>query len=278
VAREPRGAADGVALVAEGLSFGYPGAQLLFQDLTLAFPRGAFTAVVGPNGSGKSTLLHLLTGAVRPSTGRVRVLGADLSSLAGRELARRVAVVPQDFFIHFPFTTREVVMMGRHAHVGRFGSPGAADFEAVDRALAELGLEDMAEAPVTRLSGGERQRVVVARALAQATPVLLLDEATSNLDIHHALDILGRIRRRVREEGTTVIAVMHDLNLAAAYADRCAFLNRGRVAEEGTTGDVFRADAIRRVFGVDARVTRDPGNGALQATFSPPAEGDPGHG
>ncbi len=268
----------GAALGVEALTFGYPGGEPLFRDLTLAFPQGAFTAVVGPNGSGKSTLLHLLTGAVRPLAGRVRVLGAELSSLGSKELARRVAVVPQDFFIHFPFTAREVVMMGRHAHLGRFGAPGSADFAAVDRALAELGLKDLADAPVTRLSGGERQRVVVARALAQAAPILLLDEATSNLDIHHSLDVLGRIRRRVREDGTTVIAVMHDLNLAATYADRCAFLHRGRVTEEGSMEDVFRADAIRRVFEVDARVTRVPGTGALHAVFSLPSDGAPGNG
>jgi len=265
----------GEALSVEAVTFGYGGAPVL-RDLTLRVPAGRFTAVLGANGSGKSTLLALLAGLAHPQRGAVRLQGRPLGSLSPRERARRLALVPQDFFIHFPFTVREVVSMGRHAHLGRFATPTARDHEAVDRALEELGLTALADAAVTNLSGGERQRVVVARALAQEASVVLLDEATSNLDIHHALDLLALVQRRVGDGTLTAIAVMHDLNLAAAHADRLILLKRGAVIAEGTTPDVLTPEVIEDAFGVRARVLRDEPDGVLRVAVSRREDGTRG--
>ncbi|MHB8767286.1 MAG: ABC transporter ATP-binding protein, partial [Deferrisomatales bacterium] len=150
----------------EGVAFAY-GRTPVLRELTLALPAGAFTALVGPNGSGKTTLLSLLGGLLRPGRGRVLLAGRPVADHRPRELARRVALVPQDTGIDFPFTVREVVAMGRYPHVPRFASPSARDFAAVEAAVEGLGLAALAETPVTQLSGGERQRAVLARALAQ---------------------------------------------------------------------------------------------------------------
>ena len=186
----------------------------LVRDVSLAIEPARVTALVGPNGSGKSTVLRLLAGLWRPTRGRASMDGADLTSMARRLVARRVAFVPQDTHIGFAFSVREVVEMGRHPHVGRFETPGPQDAAAVDAALDRADVTHLADRPVNELSGGERQRVVLARSLATEAEVILLDEPTSNLDIDHSLETL-RLLKDLATGGKAVAVALHDLNAVA---------------------------------------------------------------
>ena len=254
------------------LSFGY-GAYGVFQDLDLEIPGGRFVAVVGPNGSGKSTLLDLLLGNLMPDGGGIRFMGQDLSGIPRRELARRLALVPPDFASEFPFSVEEVVMMGRHPHISRFAAPKDEDFAAVEAAIQVLDLHGLRRKTVTELSSGEKQRTALARALAQDTPLLLLDEPTANLDVSHALNALGLLKNLVRNKGRSVIAVLHDLNLAAGYCDRVVCLKNGQVLASGDTAKVFTPQLIDEAFGVQAKVGMDEFAGGRTVTFKRPEAG-----
>ncbi len=241
-----------------GVAYRY-GAVSALHGVSVDLAPGRFHGIIGPNGSGKTTLLDILLGLRRPQAGEVIFDGRPIAAYGRRELARRVALVPQEFAIDFDYTVAEMVMMGRHPYLPRFGTPGEEDRRVVARAMALLDVAAFAGRPVTGLSGGEKQRVVVARALAQDTPYLLLDEATASLDIRHTLQILGTARRLVAEEGRTVVAVLHDCNLAAAFCDRLLVLDRGRLAAHGPTAEVLTPELFARVFGVRARLSRDAG-------------------
>lgn len=247
------------AWMLEETTFAY-GGKAAIAGISAEIAAGCFYGVVGPNGSGKTTLLDLLAGVLEPAEGAVFFNGRSLSEYRRRELARGLALVPQEFRIGFGFSVFDCVMMGRHPHIGRFGRPGPEDFRLVDAALTALDLTELADRPVTALSGGEKQRVMVARALAQDAPALLLDEATSNLDVRHSIDILRRCRRLVEQEGRTVVAVLHDLNLAAAFCDRLLVLDRGRIAAGGPTAEVLTPELVRLIFGVEARVENGDGH------------------
>jgi iron complex transport system ATP-binding protein len=235
-----------------GLGFSYPSGAVL-RDLDLTIRPGRFYAIVGPNGSGKTTFLDVLCGNKIPDTGTVRLNKRSLAEYRRRELARHLALVPQEFGIDFPFTVREVVAMGRHPHIPRFSRPSKDDAQAVDRALAAMDLEKYAATYVTQLSGGEKQRVVLARAMAQDTSVLLLDEPVSQLDIKHSLMVLG-LARTLAAQGRIVVAVMHDLNLAALTGQEFLFLKQGRIEAAGPGPEVLTPENIARVFGVKAAV------------------------
>lgn len=252
-----------------GIEFGYSGRSVL-QDLDLSFAHGQCYGVLGPNGSGKTTLLDLLCGLLVPDSGTIRFSGRSLSTWRPRELAKKVALVPQDFVVRFGFSVREVVEMGRHPHLVRFAALDDHDLQLADRVMEEMGIQTLADRPVTRLSGGEKQRVAVARALAQDPQVLLLDEATSNLDIFHTLSILGAIRRRVDEQGLTVIAALHDLNQAAFFCDRLIFLKKGKLACQGAIDEVLQADIVHEVYGVEAQVRMNEFSSCRQVSFRAP--------
>ena len=251
------------------VGFGY-GEQPVLSDLDLELEKGQCYGVLGPNGSGKTTLLDLLCSLLAPTTGKVDLCGQPLSGWQPRQLARKVALVPQDFVVRFGFSVREVVEMGRHPHLGRFAVLTEQDHALVDSVMEEMEVAAFADRPVTRLSGGEKQRVAVARALAQDPEVLLLDEATSNLDIFHSLSILGTIRNRVHEQGLTVIAALHDLNLAGFFCDQLIFLKQGKLLHQGTVDEVLQAEVIREVYGVDARVRQDEFSGCSQVSYRVP--------
>jgi iron complex transport system ATP-binding protein len=235
-------------LAARLLRAGYPGREVL-HGIDLAFTGGERVALVGPNGSGKTTLLRTLSGTLRPSSGEIVLDGAPLATLDARARARRIAVVPQTFTTPFAFTAREVAALGRTPYVGTFGRPSPADRAVVERALERTGSLQIADRPLAELSGGERQRAVLAMALAQEGDVLLLDEPTVHLDPAHQRSTLELVGRLAHERGVLVIAVLHDLNLASALADRVVVLEGGRVVADGPPLEVMSAPLVASVFG-----------------------------
>jgi iron complex transport system ATP-binding protein len=245
-------------LHAEAVAAGY-GARMVLHGCTLPIARGEVVAIVGPNGAGKSTLLRVLAGLLRPSSGSVRIDGVDMATLGRRELARRIAVVPQIFDTLFPFSVREVVGLGRTARLGIFGGASPADAAAVERAIADLDLADLASRRIDRLSGGERQRAVLAMALAQEADVLLLDEPTVHLDPAHQVAMLRLVRELACARGLAVAAVLHDLNLAASMATRLVVIADGAVVCDGAPETVLNAELIRDVFGLGLAVVRQNG-------------------
>lgn len=215
---------------------------------------GRLSVIIGPNGAGKSTLLKLLTGELRATSGHVLLDGVELSSISPQALAARRAVVAQSTHLSFPFSVIEVVLLG--AMVPGFVEPAAVKQAAAYRALDDVGLSGFADRLYTQLSGGERQRVHMARALCQlsagardrtAPPILLLDEPTSSLDLMHQVKVLNEVRRRVAQ-GWIALAILHDLNLAATFADTLILMSQGRVAASGTVEEVFRDDLLSAVY------------------------------
>ncbi len=254
----------------EQVDFSYKDQPVLAGiDLTLS--SGKCYGILGPNGSGKTTLLDLLCGLSAADNGEIRYRDILLKRWQARELAKRVALVPQDFQVRFGFSVREVVEMGRHPHLGRFAALTEQGHALIDAVMEEMGVVGFAARSVTRLSGGEKQRVAVAKALVQDPEVLLLDEATSNLDIYHSLSILGLIRRRIMEQGLTVVAAIHDLNLAAYFCDELIFLKNGRIICQGPTDEVLRPDVIQEVYGVEAQVREDAFSACNQVSYRLPA-------
>ncbi|WP_448871162.1 ABC transporter ATP-binding protein [Desulfobulbus propionicus] len=253
----------------DNIQFSYNGTPVL-REISLELGRGCCYGILGPNGSGKTTLLDLMGGLLQPHGGTIDFLGQPLASWPKKQLARVLALVPQDFMVRFGYPVREVVEMGLHPHLHRFAAPSVEEQELIDQALELTGIAHLANRPVTRLSGGEKQRVAVARALAQKPQVLLLDEATSNLDIHHSLEILHLIRSRFEEQGMQVVAVMHDLNLASFFCDRLIFLKKGRILCQGPTGEVLTPENIAAVYGVEAEVRPNPFTNCRQVSFRLP--------
>ncbi|OTA40989.1 MAG: iron ABC transporter ATP-binding protein, partial [Symbiobacterium thermophilum] len=241
----------------ESLTAGYGGEPVL-KGLDLAVARGEFLVVVGPNGSGKSTLVRAVTGALTPTGGRILLEGRDLRTLRPREVARVLAVVAQDTSVGFDFTVEEVVALGRTPYLPPLRSETPRDRAAVERAMRLTGTAPLAGRVITALSGGERQRVMVARALAQEPRLLILDEPTAHLDIANQVEVLDLVRRLNRTEGLTVLAILHDLNLAALYADRLVMLKDGRVWAGGPPAEVLTEANILTVYGSRVKVVRHP--------------------
>ena len=237
------------------------------SDINLDVTPGRFYGLVGPNGCGKTTLLDLLVGSKAAAAGTVRFNNRPLGDYRKRDLARLVSLVPQDFAIGFAFTVEEVVLMGRHPYIPRFAAPSATDWQLVDDAMTTIGIDHFGKRYVNELSGGEKQRVAVARALAQDTPVLLLDEATASLDVQYTLQIFNVVKKLVEDEGRTVIAVIHNLNLAAAYCDEILFMKEGRLMRQGSVGEVLEPGIISEVFGVESAVKFDPFSQTNQISF-----------
>jgi len=248
------------------VSFAY-GETEAVTAINLTIAPGRFYGIVGPNGCGKTTLLDLLAGNKKPDNGSVLFGGTEVSSHNRRNLARHLALVPQEYSINFAFTVKEVVLMGRHPYLPRFGVPSPTDWEQVDTAMALIGISHLQDRYVNELSGGEKQRVAVARALAQQAPVLLLDEATSNLDIRYTLQILHALRTQVQQSAQTVIAVMHNLNLAACFCDEILFMRDGEIVRKGSTREILSPENIQLVFGVKSSVRFDDFSESLQVSY-----------
>ncbi|MGE5590202.1 MAG: heme ABC transporter ATP-binding protein [Bacillota bacterium] len=253
----------GAAMDVQGLTVGYTAGHPVLQDVTLAFEPGAFCGIVGPNGSGKSTLLKTLTGVLRPTRGRALLDGRPVHLLPPADLARKVAVVAQDSPADFDFTVLDVVIMGRFPFLGRLQWEGPQDEALAREALTLVKAEHLAERLYRSLSGGERQRVVLARALCQQPEVLLLDEPTSHLDLGHQAEVFNLLES-LHGQGLTVIAVLHDLNLAARYCRRLVVMQSGRVVADGPTGQVLTEELVRRVYGSEVTLVPHPLDGGPQ--------------
>jgi iron complex transport system ATP-binding protein len=241
------------AIAAEGLAHDY-GRGPVLAGVGVAVAAGEIVGVIGPNGSGKTTLVRLLAGVIRPVAGHVSLEGARLDALPRREIARRLAVVPQDSALEFPFTALEVVLMGRAPHLPPLAFPRARDLEIARAAMARLEVAAVEGRALAELSGGERQRVLLARALAQEPRVLLLDEPTTHLDLRHQTGIYDTLRGLAVATGVAVLSVLHDLNLAALYCDRLVLLAAGRVVAEGAPEEVLRAPILTAAYGVPVHV------------------------
>ncbi|ELY82180.1 ATP-binding cassette domain-containing protein [Natrinema pallidum] len=262
--RESEVGPEPVTVSADGCSLAFGDLSVL-EDVSLTIEPGEFVGFVGPNGAGKTTLLRLISGALTPDIGSVTIDGVDVHDLSSRASSRLVSVVPQDTTLSFSFPVRDVVEMGRHPHRSRFSSPTPADHEAVERALERTRTADLADRPIDEISGGQRQRVVLARAIAQETPVMLLDEPTASLDITHQVETLELVRNLV-DEGRTVVAAIHDLDLAARYCDRLVVLADGGVARDGAPSAVVTSDVLAASFDATAVVTPNPVTGTETVT------------
>ncbi len=248
------------SLVLERVSATY-GRGPVLREVDLEVGPGEIVGLVGPNGSGKTTLVRVASRTLRPTSGRIRVSGADLTEMNAHEAARLVAVVPQDVVPAFSFTALELVLMGRSPYRSRWGGGTPQDWSRVRAAMAATQVQHLADRPVDELSGGERRRVVLAQALAQDAPVLMLDEPTTHLDVRHVLDLLAIVRRLAERERTAVLAIHHDLNLAASTCDRLVALHRGEVIASGPPAAVVTPELLREVYGVEAEVSTDHATG-----------------
>lgn len=252
----------------EGVEVSLGGKKVL-RNVT-ARASDSFVGVVGPNGAGKTTLIRAANGAVETDDGVVRVTGDDISSLSSRETARRVATMPQNTDVSFEFTVEEVVRMGRHPHVPRFGTDTT---NKVEEAMERVDVARFADRSVHEVSGGERQRVLLARCLAQDADVLLLDEPTASLDVGRAVETLSLVRSLV-DEGRTAVAAIHDLNLAARFCDELVLVDDGSVVSSGAPSDVLTKENVESVFGTPAYVERDEATGAVCVTALEEAESE----
>ena len=256
-------------LQAGDLEFAYNSRPVL-RRISATIRPGRLTAIIGPNGSGKSTLLRCLNRILKPAQGSLHIDGRALSELTIRELARRIGYAPQNGFHNGSVTVAEVVLLGRRPHL-RF-RVGPEDRARVREALAELGITDLAGRGFDQLSGGEKQKALLARALAQETRFLLLDEPTSNLDPRHQLEVLNLLTKLKNDRRMGLAVVLHDLNLAARYADDMVLLHQGRAAARGAPEEVLTPDNLARVYGVEAVIDRD-GRGRLRLDIVGPLTG-----
>ena len=246
----PRLAADAVTLAYDR--------RVVAEDLTVDIPDGAFTAIIGPNACGKSTLLRALARLLTPRHGTVLLDGRDIHAQPAKDVARRLGLLPQSAVAPDGITVAELVGRGRYPHQSLLRQWSAEDEEAVGAAMSATGVTALANALVDELSGGQRQRVWVAMALAQDTDLLLLDEPTTFLDIAHQIELLDLFRELNRGQGRTLVAVLHDLNQAARYADHLIAMRDGRIVARGRPVDVITTELVREVFGLDCRIIDDP--------------------
>lgn len=260
---------DSLLVSAEHIVFGYTSDPVL-RDAGLALASGDLVALLGPNGSGKTTLVKLLCGIIKPQRGRIRWEGKDTASVGRRSLARRLALVPQELNVPFAFTVSEIVGLGRTPHLRALSGESMRDRAAVERALQLTETDGLKDRFFGEISGGEQQRAVIAMALAQIglppsagetngiPKALLLDEPTVHLDINHQIQVLELIRRLNREYGLTILATMHDLNLASLYFDRLILLNEGRIVTEGSPADVLSEERMQNVFHANVLIQPHP--------------------
>lgn len=233
------------------------GDKWILKDVSLEARRGGIIGLIGPNGSGKSTWLRALSGLLPYDQGSIQIDGKEITTYAANQMARLIGYVPQDTSLEFDFLVRDVVLMGRHAHIPRFGLESTRDFAIAEEAMQRTHITHLADQSAIRLSGGQRQMVFIAKALAQESDILIFDEPTSALDINRQLQVLELIKS-LTHEGVTVIMALHDLNLAARFCDQLVLLKNGRVLASGNPEDVLSAETIQESYGVSAAIRYDP--------------------
>jgi iron complex transport system ATP-binding protein len=252
-------------LEASGVTLGY-GDRVVVEGLDLTIARGRITCLVGANGCGKSTLLRALARLLKPESGEVLLDGRSIHSLPTREVARVLGLLPQSPIAPEGIAVADLVGRGRHPHQKALARWSTRDYEVVADALEATGIADLADRSVDELSGGQRQRVWIAMALAQETDILLLDEPTTFLDVAHQVEVLDLITDLSLERGTTIVMVLHDLNLAARYAHELVAMRDGRVHAVGTPDQILTSELVQQVFGLRSLVTDDPATGKPMVT------------
>ena len=243
--------------------------RLVLKGLSCSFKEGRIYGIIGPNGVGKSTLLHLLSGVDQPKQGEVLLAGRNIASIPRKQLAKKLAVLQQGGLPPSMFSVREVVSMGRYPFQNWLGSEENDSGSIIDEALAAMGLQELEHRKMDQLSGGERQRVALAKLMAQEPSIILLDEPTTFLDIGFQVQLLDTVRMWQRERGLTVIAVLHDLNLASLYCDELLVLHQGKVAAAGTPHEVLTSALIEQVYETTTAIIVHPLTGVPQIMIQP---------
>jgi len=257
-----------MSLTVEHVSFGYDprdeGTQSFsLRDVSVTIPRGSLAGLLGPNGCGKTTLLKLMAGVLRPHQGAIALDGRAIGGISRRELAKQIASVPQETHPAFDYSVLEMVLMGRHPHLGAFQLEGPEDLAIAHDSLSATGTAHLADRQYMTLSGGEKQRVVIASALAQAPDVLLLDEPTASLDLAYQLEVASLLDRLNHDRGVTMVLATHDLNLAASLCDSLVLIRAGRVLAQGPTREVLTGAMIQQLYDVEADVQFHESSGHL---------------
>ncbi len=251
---------------AQKINFSYAEKKVI-EDISFAVDKGQMTAIIGPNGSGKTTLLKVINGSLLPDSGEIYVGEKSTSQYKRKEIARKVAIVPQETSAVFPFYVEEIVLMGRFPHLGNYRFENKEDYKIVHEAMEKTDTLDFARRRFNELSAGERQRVLIARALAQKPEILLLDESTAFLDLKHQLRFLKLLKQLNRDDGLTIVFVTHDINLAAQHADKIILLYSGKVYAIGNPAEVISARNMKEVYEVDTLVDENPHNGSPRVTL-----------
>jgi iron complex transport system ATP-binding protein len=241
----------------ERLTLGYNG-KTIISGFDITAQSGEIVGIIGPNGAGKTTILRALAGLMIPRDGAALLNGENIQHLSAADRARSIGLVPQAESHAWPISVEDIVMMGRTPHRGWFMPFSGKDHQFVGRVLQQTGLTDFRHRSIDKLSGGERQRVMIARALAQNPKVMLLDEPTASLDIHHQIQVLSLVRQLVEQQSLLAIIAIHDLTLAARFCDRLVLLYEGQAFAIGTPAEVLKPHNLKKVFGIEAQLYRDP--------------------
>lgn len=249
-----------IAVTVEGVSFAFDQEEIL-KNIDLKIEKGKFYSILGPNGSGKTTLVKNICKTLTVKQGSIYVEERDIKILSSKAMAKEMALVPQNTTVEFDFSVEDIVLMGRTPYIGRFSSESEEDLKIAQEAMEATNTWQLRHKSINSLSGGERQRVIVARAITQSTDIILLDEPISNLDIYHQVEILNAIKQLNLKKGITIITVLHDLNLAAAYSDQIIMMHEGRVHSWGTPEEILVEDKIKEVYGIDVQVIKNPVSG-----------------
>lgn len=257
-------------ITADGICAGY-GSRTVLRDINIEFLRGEMTAILGPNGSGKTTLVSTLSGIIKPEKGSVCINGNSVLGLSRKVIAKLLAVIPQRFDLPFDITVRNMVLMGRYSYSRRLLGYRHEDYRICNCAMEKTSVYHLRNRSIRGLSGGELQRTLIARAIAQNTPMMVLDEAASGIDVSGKMEIFNLLRT-LKKSGTGIISVIHDLNLASLYFDRLIFIKDGQVVLDGLPSEVITEENIKNVYDAAVSVVKHPWLGLPQIMFNPDAD------
>lgn len=244
-------------IVIENLFYSYNEKEVL-HGISLKITNNKFYSIIGPNGCGKTTLLKNISRGLENKVGKILIENKELKSLKSKEVARKLSFVPQNTAIDFDFTALDVVMMGRSPYLRLFQNEGAEDYRIAQQAMEITNTWHLKSMNINEISGGERQRVIIARALAQQAGIMLMDEPISQLDIHHQIELMDTVKSLVIDSGVTVVAVLHDLNIAAQYSDEIILMDNGQIVSMGSPDKVITEENVKKVYGLNASVINNP--------------------